>query len=314
MTMSEIIENENSVPVYNIKAISNMVGLLPVTLRAWERRYSFLHPVRGNQGYRMYSEYDLQTLRWVKQQIDSGMSVSRAVEHLNDMRQKGLDPVKNHKIELADNSMAFDILSRQLYDSITTFNSVSASEIMRRAFAVYTIDEVLTLIVKPTLIEIGRAWKRGDLPVACEHFASQFFMQRLISMLASSMPPSHEPVIIAAGAPGEEHQIGLLMIVVMLRWRGWDIRYLGSNLSLDNLPDALSPLNPRMLLFSATTPETARAVLKIEPEMKQFGEHSPLLVFGGQGFSKIELPTSLKALWLDDSPDKTVAALEKMLE
>jgi methanogenic corrinoid protein MtbC1 len=308
------MEKEDSVPVYNIKAISNLVGLLPVTLRAWERRYSFLHPIRGNQGYRMYSEHDLQTLRWVKQQIDSGMSVSRAVEHLNDMRRKGADPVKNSGTELADNSMAFATMAGQLYDSVTTFNSVSASEILRRAFAVYSVDEVLTLIVKPTLIEIGLAWKRGDLPVASEHFASQFFMQRLISMLASSMPPSHQPVIIAAGAPGEEHQIGLLMIVVMLRWRGWDIRYLGSNLSLEKLSEALAHINPRMLLFSATSAETARALLSIEKEMKRFGEHRPLLVFGGQGFAFVEIPASLKAVWLNASPDETVATLEKMLE
>ena len=311
--MNALIDNANSKPVYNIKAISNMVGLLPVTLRAWERRYNFLNPVRGNQGYRMYSENDLQTLRWVKQQIDSGMSVSRVVEHLNDMRRKGQDPVTDHKNGLSDNSMAFDTLSRQLFNAVTKFDPDSANELMRRAFSIYTVDEVLTRIAKPTLIEIGLAWKRGELPVACEHFASQFFMQRLISMLSTSMPPSHQPVIIAAGAPGEEHQIGLLMIVVMLRWRGWDIRYLGSNLSLDKLPEALAPINPRMLLFSATTEETARSVLKIEPEMKRFGDRQPLLVFGGQGFSHVQIPASLKAIWLDISPDETVASIEKML-
>jgi methanogenic corrinoid protein MtbC1 len=150
-------------------------------------------------------------------------------------------------------------------------------------------------------------------PIACEHFASQFFMQRLISMLSTSMPPSQKPVIIAAGAPGEEHQIGLLMIVVMLRWRGWDIRYLGSNLALEKLPEALAPINPRMLLFSATTEETARSVLKIEPEMKRFGDRQPLLVLGGQGFTRVKIPASLKAIWLDNSPDETVAAIEKML-
>jgi MerR family transcriptional regulator, light-induced transcriptional regulator len=37
-------------------------------------------------------------------------------------------------------------------------------------------------------------------------------------------------VIVAACAPGEMHQIGLLMLVVMLRWRGWDVKYLGPDL------------------------------------------------------------------------------------
>jgi len=312
--MNEQVVEQKEIPVYNIKAISHMVGLLPVTLRAWERRYGLLNPIRGNQGYRLYSEQDLLTLRWVKLQIDAGMSISRAVEHLNDMRLKGLDPTGEQKSEVADNSMSIETVSKQLFDTITTFNNTAASEILRRAFAVYSVDQVLSLVVKPTLIEIGVSWKRGDLPIAVEHYATQFFMQHLMSMLTTTMPPTHHPVIIAGGAPGEEHQIGLLMLVVMMRWRGWDIKYLGPNLGLDRLPEALSPLNPRMLLFSATTEENARALLKIGPLMMRFQKPHPLLVFGGQGFANLSIPGSIEATWLDASPDNTIARLEKMLE
>ena len=63
--MEEKLIHNDQVPVYNIKAVSRLVGLLPVTLRAWERRYGLPAPSRGEQGYRLYSERDLHVLRWL---------------------------------------------------------------------------------------------------------------------------------------------------------------------------------------------------------------------------------------------------------
>ncbi len=100
----------------------------------------------------MYSEHDLQTLRWVKMQIDSGMSISRAVDHLNDLRIKGEDPAGEQKLDVPNNSVAIEAMSRQLFDSITSFKNAAASETLRRAFAVYSVDQVLSRVVTPTLI------------------------------------------------------------------------------------------------------------------------------------------------------------------
>jgi MerR family transcriptional regulator, light-induced transcriptional regulator len=80
-------------PFYNIKAISQLVGLLPVTLRAWERRYGLPKPIRGVQGYRYYSEYDLKTLLWIKTQLAFGLSISLIIENLKRLRNTGNDPV-----------------------------------------------------------------------------------------------------------------------------------------------------------------------------------------------------------------------------
>jgi len=90
---SEIYE-----PIYNIKAISRLVGLLPVTLRAWERRYGLPKPSRGAQGYRYYSEYDLKTLLWIKTQMELGLSISRVIENLKRLRKTGKDPIVSDNI------------------------------------------------------------------------------------------------------------------------------------------------------------------------------------------------------------------------
>lgn len=312
--MEETQSTKNYIPVYNIKAISHMVGLLPVTLRAWERRYGLLQPIRGDQGYRLYSEHDLRTLRWIKNQIDTGMSISRAVDHLKDLRNKGMDPADGQKNALADNSIAIQNISGQLFTSVTTFNESAAHETLRRAFSVYSVDQVLRQVVTPTLVEIGEAWHQGKLSIAIEHYATQFFLQHLMSMLTSTMPPNHNASIIAAGAPGEQHQIGLLMLVVMLRWRGWDIKYFGPNLSLDGLPEAVSPLQPKMFLFSATREENARELLKIGQILNKFPDPKPVFIFGGQGFQNIKIPADNPAIYIQASPEDTVAQIEEMLE
>ena len=73
--------------------MANLVGVAPVTLRAWERRYGLPTPQRGAQGYRLYSDYDVRTLRWLKARTAEGMSISRAAEHLMHLRRSGADPV-----------------------------------------------------------------------------------------------------------------------------------------------------------------------------------------------------------------------------
>ena len=113
-------------------------------------------------------------------------------------------------------------------------------------------------IVQPTMVELGEAWHRGDLPITVEHFATQFCMQHLNSMMASAASPTREGIIVAACAPGEVHQIGLLSLVVMLRWRGLDVKYLGPDLKLDRMAEALVPLHPKILLFTATLPQNAQ--------------------------------------------------------
>ena len=306
------------VPVYNIKAVSRLVGLLPVTLRAWERRYGLPSPHRGEQGYRLYSEHDLRTLRWLKQQIDSGLSISRAVDYLHDLRNTGQDPAEFSQSAVSTSAEAPPAsvahLSNELLSSLVNFNEKGSADIMRRAFALYSVDTVLTEIVQPVLVEIGEAWHRGDLPIATEHYATQYVMQNLMSMLAASAPPVQPGAIVAACAPGEMHQIGILMLVVMLRWRGWDVKYLGPDLKLDRLEEALRPIRPRMLLFTATRVESAQELLQISQILHNFPDPQPLVVLGGQGFADGLLPDQIPAVFLNARPSEIVEKIEELLQ
>lgn len=319
VNMDENTARNEHLPIYNIKAVSRLVGLLPVTLRAWERRYGMPRPGRGDQGYRLYSEYDVRTLRWLKAQVENGLSIGRAVEYLVELRGSGYDPAIEPsysvpRIQPENNiSPSVNNLGEQLLDALVHFDESGALDVMRRAFAMYSVDQVLMGVVEPTLVTLGDAWHRGELPIAVEHYATQFCMQHLMSMLAAAAPPSHQGVIVAACAPGEMHQIGLLMLVVMLRWRGWDVKYLGPDLYLDRLEEALLPIHPQILMFSANRVETAERLMVLPDILKHFPPPQPTVVLGGQAFAEMRLPRSLPAVYINSSPTETIEHIETLM-
>jgi MerR family transcriptional regulator, light-induced transcriptional regulator len=315
--MNESMKHDPHLPIYNIKAVSQLVNLLPVTLRAWERRYGMPSPDRGHQGYRLYSDYDILTLRWLKVQVGSGLSIGRAVEYLNELRSKGVDPaVESTYLTYPANltsSSSLSILSDQLYTALINYHEPAAHEILRQADSLYPVDTVLLEVIQPALFEIGEAWQRGEAPIAVEHFATLFVMQHLMRILAAAALPSRPGVIVAACAPGEMHQIGLLMLVILLRMRGWNVRYLGPDLPLNGLEEALYPLKPRVIMFSANRAETAQELAGLGKILPHFATPHPLIVVGGQAFQKNRLPENVPIVYLNIPPMEAIHRIEEFM-
>lgn len=55
-----------------------MLGIPPATLRTWEERYGLLVPERSPGGHRVYSRDQVEQLRFVKAQLDQGISPADA--------------------------------------------------------------------------------------------------------------------------------------------------------------------------------------------------------------------------------------------
>ncbi len=61
---------------YSIGEFARLSGITPTTLRAWQRRYGLLKPLRTEGGHRQYSDEDVQQalkiLDWVKKGVPIG--------------------------------------------------------------------------------------------------------------------------------------------------------------------------------------------------------------------------------------------------
>ena len=64
----------------------------PRRIRAWEDQYNLLSPARTGGGHRLYSEDDVERIRWVKAMVDRGMSlkgIQRLIESTRPVEMAG---------------------------------------------------------------------------------------------------------------------------------------------------------------------------------------------------------------------------------
>ena len=76
--------DDSDTPLYNIAAVVQRTGVPATTIRAWERRYAYPKPHRDEGGQRLYSEHDVETIRWLLDQTTQGVAISRAVDMLRN--------------------------------------------------------------------------------------------------------------------------------------------------------------------------------------------------------------------------------------
>lgn len=62
-------------PIYPIRTVAHLTGVNPRRIRAWEDQYNLVSPARTAGGHRLYSEADVERIRWVKALVDRGISL-----------------------------------------------------------------------------------------------------------------------------------------------------------------------------------------------------------------------------------------------
>jgi MerR family transcriptional regulator, light-induced transcriptional regulator len=77
------------------------------------------------------------------------------------------------------------------------------------------------------LDEIGDRWARGDLSVVEEHLASERLARGLARTAEAFVAAPGAPVALLLTAEGDDHTLGLGLLEVVLRERGWATRWLG---------------------------------------------------------------------------------------
>ncbi len=288
MTMRKLLSEYSEEPIYNMKAVEQQTGISAATLRAWERRYTLVEPKRTASGYRLYSDRDVALLRWVRGQMDEGLTISRVVAMLGNLRESG-EPIwieNGDGVSLVkpDSALPPSGLVQPLFQALVDLDDDRADEIMEQAFSLYTMSTVYVDLVAPTLVEIGEAWHRGEIFVCTEHFASTYLRGRLLAVLQSYPHRPDMPVIFVGCAPNERHEIGALIFSVMLRQQGFNVVYLGQDVPVEDLTRAAMHEHPAMICLSASTASTALALRDIQPRLVRPDPANPIFGFGGRAF------------------------------
>ncbi|MGE5292194.1 MAG: MerR family transcriptional regulator [Micromonosporaceae bacterium] len=245
------MDEEIAPATLRIGELSHRLGVSDHVLRAWERRYGLLQPVRSPGGYRLYSDADERRIRRMQAHLAAGLSAAEAAQAaLSEERAAQAAPGTAGPSDRDGLAGAAHALAQ----SLDQLDEPGAQAAFDRLLADFTIETVLRDVVLPYLHDLGEGWERGKVSIAREHFASNLLRGRLAS-IARGWGNGHGPRALLACAPGEQHDLALLAFGIVLHRCGWRVEYLGASTPIGELVRTAAEVHPDLAVVVAVTPE-----------------------------------------------------------
>jgi DNA-binding transcriptional MerR regulator len=253
-----------------IGEFARRVGVAPDLIRAWERRYGLLAPVRSPGGFRLYTTADAIRVARMRRALDEGLSAAEAARFALQSEAGAWTA-----------GQPADIAGR-LLKAIEQYDEPAAHAVLDESFAAFGLEGLLREVILPVLTQVGLGWMNGrDAAISQEHFATHLIRGRLLS-LARLWSRGDGPLTVLACAPGEAHDITLLAFGLLLRSHGLRILFLGANTPISTLTQTAEHTRPAMIVLASFTPGPLRAQASALAELARLAR----LVLAGPGASE----------------------------
>jgi MerR family transcriptional regulator, light-induced transcriptional regulator len=282
----QILSNK---PIYNLSLVLQETGIKADTLRAWERRYNLPQPHRSQGGHRLFSEFDIETIKWLIARQNEGMRISRAVHLWREIESDGQDPITSMSGQISPppsitEQVSISLISERArwIQACLSFNEPAAEQVLNQSFAQFSMETVCIQILQSGLAEIGSLWYQGSASVQQEHFAAELAVRRLYSLISAAPQPNRSGTILAACPHGENHTFSTLLITLLLRYHGWNVINLGANVPAERLKDTVEKMTPNLVIMSSMRLVTAAALFETALLLKELGIP---MAFGGRVFT-----------------------------
>jgi MerR family transcriptional regulator, light-induced transcriptional regulator len=280
-----------------IGELSRRSGVSAELLRAWERRYGLLHPERSSGGFRLYGPDDQERIALMQAHLAHGVAAAEAARlALAGQSAPGAGTTGDSA------ASPTDALAR-LTAALDGFDELAAHAVFDELLAQFTLDTVLREVVLPYLRELGGRWAAGEVSVAQEHYASAVLRGRLLG-LARGWGRGVGPRVLLAGAPGEQHDLGLIAFGLALRARGWSVTFLGPDTPINDVASVARTLDPALVVITATTPSRLASNAS---DLRELGEVVPLALAGAGADQALAEETG--TLLLEGDPVSAAEAL-----
>lgn len=305
-------------PAFNLKVVVQETGVKPDTLRAWERRYGLPDPERSSGGHRLYSQRDIEIVKWLVARREEGMSISHSVELWHTLVSEGHDPlhmdgspVKGDISISVEAGSTVEEMRRAWIEACLAFDETAAEQVLTQAFALYPPVMVCLEVLQKGLAEIGGLWYENDATVQQEHFASALAMRRLNALVAAAPSPTRPARIIVACPAGEDHVFAPLLLTLILRYEGWRVIYLGANVPTTRLETTIRRARPDLIVMTAQQLHTAAALLETARVLRDM--EAPM-AFGGRIFSTLpDLSNRIPGHFLGEGLQEVTEAVADLL-
>ncbi len=254
--MIETAPQEKESGLYPIRTVSNLTGVNPITLRAWERRYGLIKPLRTEKGHRLYTQGDIDLINRVVEVLNKGIAISQVKPYIDQREPES--PAQSPWLSY----------QQRMLNAIVRFDDLGIDATYNEALSLHPIDMVTSWLVLPLLKTLGDRWAASEGSVAEEHFFGAYMRNKLGARFHHEASRAKGPLLIAACLPGEHHETGILLASLSVMARGYRIILLGANTPLSEIQQPALHTGAKGVLLSGS----------IKPADKVLSEQLPALV------------------------------------
>lgn len=236
--MTSKTQKNSAMERFPIRTLAELSGVATSTLRAWERRYGLLHPERTPKGHRLYSQADTQRVLKILDLLNDGHSLGKIAQMLSPEKQiTGTSEPAVATGDTTEMSSVWHNFIQASLEATSDFSIERIDAIYNEASSLYPVDMVTERLIEPTIAHLGTAWQEHpESGIAEEHFYTSWLKNRLGARFHHAYSQARGARIICACAPGNFHEIGLMLFSLSALTRGYRVLYFGANLPLDQLP------------------------------------------------------------------------------
>lgn len=256
---------------YSIKVACQLSGVNEHTLRSWEKRYEILQPKRSQTGRRIYTESDIDKLRYIKRLIEDGHSISfiagKNVDSLKTLMLKSEALKESPQAEpdtlnsmITDNLVDVDEYVIRIQKFIGLGNEVEVERLIRTARLKTNNLFYITKFIPAILKKIGDKVFVDDFGIWQEHIVSSIVRIEMFAMykelkMNNSCPSYQKRAIDMAISTmdGNYHEIGPLLAACLCELFGLKTLYLGPSSPSKDIIQMMNRLNVKKMVLGAVS-------------------------------------------------------------
>ena len=241
---------------YSIGKIAQLANLSAHTIRAWERRYNVVTPLRSDGGTRRYTESHLKRLQLLGAAVDAGHRISDLVELDQAILAQLGGTVRTKAVPKASSSRKSNFVTldpRSVTEAIGYAKELDATNVERCLGIQYRLlgpSAFRTHFCRVLLTRVGTLWEEGKISMATEHLLSAALKSLLLRTFDASSAVANAPKVVFTTPDDEQHELGLLIAAGVAADAGAEVINLGPQLPADIVGQAVLKQQPFALALS----------------------------------------------------------------
>jgi DNA-binding transcriptional regulator YhcF (GntR family) len=279
-----------------------------------------------------YNLSRMTTRRALKALIAEGLAYTRAGKGTFVSRRTDIDAGEKTGTDAdvplpvdTSNEVSIAIRQQRLMKELLAFNSVGAERVIDEALAVYALETIALGVFPDIIRQCEQLWRTGAITMLAENYAASTLRSQLIAMVNAATVDETGPKVVVACAPGDQHDMGLLMLALSLRKRGCAVVNLGPNVTVPEFYQVIEAVQPKLVCFSAATNTAVEALAELSQDCHKTGQCAPfaenepgdqkaVFSFGGVAFTlNPALVEYVPGVFLGENIETAVAKAEKLL-